>query len=118
MKLKCLNGGSVGRLLKAICPRADDRVVQMFTAEWWGRGGAEGAEGAARRRGAAALLVVWAAREAGAARLAWMEVWRAGAAGPAGALPGAGPAGEPINATAWCDHPCVALAACMDPALW
>ncbi|XP_041987452.1 uncharacterized protein LOC121739170 [Aricia agestis] len=85
------------RLLRAVCPGADDaRAVQLFSVEWWA--------GAAAR--APALLVVWAAREEGAARFAWMEVWR-GAAGPGGA---------PANAS--CAHWCAALGACMPAALW
>lgn len=54
-----------GRLVRAVCPSATGAVVQVFTDEWWGRGGA---------RGGGALLVVWAARDAGSARFAWMEV--------------------------------------------
>lgn len=80
------------RLVKAVCPGGEQaRAVQVFTEEWWARG-------AGRE---AALLVVWAAREAGAARLAWMEVWR-----------GAGGAN-----TSACEHACGALGACMAGAL-
>lgn len=88
-----------GRLVRAVCPTGGG-VVQLFTDEWWGRGGAL----------PAALLVVWAAREPGVARFAWMEVWRA----RAGAA--AGPGGD--NATAGCSHACGALHACMAAALW
>ncbi|CAH0584579.1 unnamed protein product [Chrysodeixis includens] len=56
-----------GRLVRVVCPGAGTgRTVHVFTEEWWGRGARPGA-----------LLVVWAAREPGAARFAWMEVWRA-----------------------------------------
>ncbi|CAH0730112.1 unnamed protein product, partial [Brenthis ino] len=79
------------RLVKAVCPGGEEsRAVQVFTEEWWARGAGRGA----------ALLVVWAAREAGAARFAWMEVWRAAAG----------------NAS--CAHACAALGACMAGALW
>ncbi|CAH2090673.1 unnamed protein product [Euphydryas editha] len=82
------------RLVKAVCPGGEEaRAVQVFTEEWWAR--SAGRE--------AALLVVWAAHEAGAARLAWMEVWR--------------PAGAGANASA-CAHECGALGACMAGALW
>ncbi|XP_063382262.1 uncharacterized protein LOC134668745 isoform X1 [Cydia fagiglandana] len=95
------------RLLKAICPSSSDegRAVQIFTDEWWGRGRGGGS--------GSALLVVWAAREAGSARMAWMEVWRPAGTGPIG-TPGA----EPVNATAMCVRGCSALAACMPGALW
>ncbi|KAH9639669.1 hypothetical protein HF086_002495 [Spodoptera exigua] len=89
------------RLLRVVCP-GGARAVQLFSGEWWGRGARPGA-----------LLVVWAAREAGAARLAWMEVWRAGPA-PRPLAPGeAWP-----NASAACAQPCAALGACMAAALW
>ncbi|XP_063535755.1 uncharacterized protein LOC134745601 isoform X2 [Cydia strobilella] len=94
-------------LMKAICPSSSDegRAVQIFTDEWWGRGRGGGS--------GSALLVVWAAREAGSARMAWMEVWRPAGTGPIG-TPGA----EPVNATAMCVRGCSALAACMPSALW
>ncbi|KAJ2943481.1 hypothetical protein O0L34_g16589 [Tuta absoluta] len=94
------------RLMKAICPGAEHenaRSVHVFTEEWVG-GGVSG-------QGGAALLVVWAAREAGAARLHWMEVWRAAAPPPPAAA-------EPRNVTAGCAHACGALGACMDALLW
>lgn len=93
------------RLLRAICPGGAGGagpVVHMFTDEWWGRGARPGA-----------LLVVWAAREAGHARFHWMEVWRAGPAPRPLAVGEAWP-----NATAACTHPCAALGACMASALW
>lgn len=94
------------RLLRAVCPGAGVAggagVVHMFTDEWWGRGARPGA-----------LLVVWAAREAGHARFSWMEVWRAGPAPRPLAVGEAWP-----NATAACAHPCAALGACMAGALW
>ncbi|XP_028025677.1 uncharacterized protein LOC114239595 [Bombyx mandarina] len=77
------------KLVRVICPGGSGAAVQVFTEEWWGRGGRS-----------AALLVVWAAREAGSARLAWMEVWRAGQ-----------------NASS-CAHACGPLGACMPGALW
>ncbi|CAH1638460.1 unnamed protein product [Spodoptera littoralis] len=90
------------RLVRVVCPAAGGRALQLFSAEWWGRGARPGA-----------LLVVWAAREPGAARFSWMEVWRAGPA-PRPLAPGeAWP-----NASAACAHPCAALGACMAPALW
>ncbi|VVC92753.1 unnamed protein product [Leptidea sinapis] len=82
------------RLLKAICPGGEEgRTVHVYTEEWWRRGASRGG----------GLLVVWAAREAGAARFSWMEVWRAAAAGQ--------------NHTG-CGRDCLSLAACMPPALW
>lgn len=92
-----------GRLVRAVCPGAGTgRTVHVFTEEWWGRGARPGA-----------LLVVWAAREPGAARFAWMEVWRA-APPPRALAPGeAWP-----NATAACAHGCAALGACMAATLW
>lgn len=89
-------------LLRVVCPGVGARSVHIFTDEWWGRGARPGA-----------LLVSWAARESGEARLAWMELWRAGPA-PRPLAPGeAWP-----NATATCAHPCAALGACMAAALW
>ncbi|KAI5631102.1 hypothetical protein NE865_16186 [Phthorimaea operculella] len=93
------------RLMKAICPGTEHenaRSVHVFTEEWAGGGASAG--------GGAALLVVWAAREPGAARLHWMEVWRAAAPPPVAA--------EPRNVTAGCVHACGALGACMDALLW
>lgn len=90
------------RLVKVICPSAEGGEearapsVQVFSGNW--RAGGEGA----------ALALVWAGREAGAARFVWMEVWRAQA-------PQQPP---PLNATAACEFPCAALGACMDAALW
>lgn len=86
------------RLLRAVCPRAGAaaRAVQLFSEDWAGAGAG----------GGGALLLVWAAREAGAARFAWMEVWR-----PAGG-------GAEPNATARCARGCAALGACMPAALW
>ncbi|XP_049706597.2 uncharacterized protein LOC110375569 isoform X1 [Helicoverpa armigera] len=73
------------RLVRALCP-GGPHAVQLFSGSWWGRG-------------AGALLVVWAAREPGRARFAWMEVWRAGPA-PRALAPGeAWP-----NASAACAH--------------
>ncbi|CAG4939805.1 unnamed protein product [Parnassius apollo] len=90
------------RLLKAVCPGEEEsRTVQVFTEEWWSRGGGRAAR--------AALLVVWAAREPGRAQFSWMEVWR-----EAGAVGGAGATG---NGSA-CRHECAALGACMPGALW
>lgn len=92
------------RLIRVICPGAGagTRTVHVFTDEWWGRGARPGA-----------LLVSWAAREPGSARLAWMELWRAGPA-PRPLAPGeAWP-----NASAACAHGCAALGACMAPQLW
>lgn len=92
------------RLLRAVCPRAGAaaRAVQLFSEDWAGAGAG----------GGGALLLVWAAREAGAARFAWMEVWRP-AGGGAAAAAAAGP-----NATARCARGCAALGACMPAALW
>ncbi|XP_013182509.1 PREDICTED: uncharacterized protein LOC106128593 [Papilio xuthus] len=92
------------RLVKAVCPGEQvGRTVHVFTPEWWARGASAGGAGGAAGGGrGAALLVVWAAREPGAATFTWMEVWRAG--------PG-------VNTSA-CAHPCEALGACMPGALW
>lgn len=87
------------RLVRAICP-GEGRAVHVLAEE---RRGARGA----------ALLVVWAAREAGGARLAWMEVWRGGDGGvDAEGAVGSG------NASAGCAHWCGSLGACMAGALW
>ncbi|CAK1544800.1 unnamed protein product [Leptosia nina] len=82
------------RLVKAICPgTADSGAVHIYSDGWDTRT-------AARE---ASLLVRWAARESGAAHFAWMEVWRAA------------PAANNVSA---CARACIALAACMPPALW
>lgn len=106
----------VRRLLSVICPAEPDseRTVHAFSENW--SAGGETGRRAPRLR--SALLVVWAAREPGAAAFSWIEVWPATARRRTLAELGNESLAEATPERAGCAHACPELGACASAELW